>query len=125
MKYFQKEFTQNKGSALLSCIFTIFTIMLIVGIMIYNNLVNNRRDDSSKILAYIYTENRLSEIFYQEGYVLEGQRVEACGDIFGFYVTTGKYIEFLNGKPTFRQIYYYSLNEEGRVQINKVEVYGE
>ena len=124
MKLSVKDLLKNKGSALISSLVAILTISLVMGIIIINNSIIHSKDDSANILARIFSENRLSEVQYQPDYELQSLSYDICNDIYSIY-PNNKYIEFMNGRGTFKQHYYYLLDESGNIIINSLEVYGE
>ena len=124
MKLCLKELLKNKGSALISSLISIITISLIMGIIIINYSISNSADDSANILARIFCENRLSEVKNITNYQLESISFDICNDIYAMY-PNNHYIEFMNGRGTFKHHYYYIINDSGEIIINKLEAYGE
>ena len=115
MKFYHKDITQNKGSALLSSIYSIFFISLMFGIVITRNMIANSKDNSKDVLVRVFMENKLNEIYYINNYKLQSQSYELYNKTF----------EFQNGKGSFKQIYSYYVDNNGKIVITNLEVYGE
>ena len=124
MKFYHKDITQNKGSALLSSIYSIFFISLMFGIVITRNMIANSKDNSKDVLVRVFMENKLNEIYYINNYKLQSQSYELCNDIMALY-KYNKTFEFQNGKGSFKQVYSYYVDNNGKIVITNLEVYGE
>lgn len=124
MKICQKEFIQNKGSALLSCIYTIIFISLIMSSIILSNVIANSKDRSNSILPRIFTENRLNELYYLEDYELNGGTYDIFGDAFVIYMNKNV-VQYSNGRSSFCYRFNYTIDDNGEVYLYNLEVLGE
>lgn len=124
MKVYQKEFIQNKGSALLSCIISIFFILTIFGIILINSSILNSVNHSNETLLRIFEENRINDLYYQEGYTITKNRYTVCGDIVAIYMYNSE-LNFHDANGTYKHIYTYEYDDENNLILTHLEVYGE
>ena len=124
MKYCHKDIIQNKGSVILSCIYSIFFISLMLGVIVIRNMIVNEKDQSNDILIRIFMENKLNQINYDNDYKFQSESYEICNDIYALY-KYNKTFEFQNGRGTFKHVYTYYLDSNKNIVITNLEVYGE
>lgn len=124
MKKFLKDTTRFKGSAIITCIYTILMISLLTGMIACNNIIFNKRDNAVETILYIYTQNRINEIKYQENYVKDRHHCSLLNNAFGMY-DHDYYFNIVDSRYTFKRLIYYTTLDDGTIVITDMEVYGE
>lgn len=124
MKAYQKDSIQNKGSALLSSIISILFILTIFGIILINSSILKSVDNSEKTLIRIFEENRINDLYYQEGYKINKNRYTLCGKILAIYMYKNE-LKFENASGTYKHVYTYEYDDLGQIILTHLEVYSE
>ncbi len=120
-----KEYTKNKGSTILSCIYAILTMLIVLSIIVINNLIIKSGQTTDEVLIRIFNENRLNEIYYDDSYTLTSISKELCGNYLALYNTKGKYFKIQDANGTFNLVYNYKFDTNGDIIFLEREVFCE